>query len=107
MIHFPDTILHRYSYTENGTGVYGEHIKRYEYIDDITVDFQNENNTEIARQYGVDLQNLYKIYCDIDVSLNDNDKLHDTDGNTYHIVGNIQSYPKFHKYKKAHLVRER
>lgn len=107
MIHFPDTTLKRYTYTNESTGIYGEHITRYEYSNDIIVDFQNESNTEIAHEYGVDLQNLYKIYVNINESLNDTDQLKDNEGNTYHIIGNIQKYPKFHKYQKAHIVLER
>lgn len=107
MIHFPDITLHRYTYTTTGKGVYGETIHGYEYCDDIIVDFQNESNVEIAKQYGVELQNLYKIYCDINVTLEDNDQLQDDNGNTYHIIGNVQKYPKFHKYQKAHIVLER
>lgn len=107
MIFFPDTTLHRYTYTSTGTGVYGETVKGYEYADDITVDFQHENNEETAHEYGVDLQNLYKIYTDISTTLNDNDQLHDNDGNIYHIVGQVKRYPKFHRYQKAHIIRER
>lgn len=87
--------------------MYGETVKEYEYADDIYVDFQNENNVEIAKEYGVDPQNLYKIYAFIDTVINDTDQLRDSDGNTYHIIGNIQKYPKFHKYQKAHIVLER
>lgn len=107
MIHFPDTVLHRYTYTEDGTGIYGESIQSYEYADDITVDFQEESDAEIAREYGVELHNLYSIYADITTTLNDNDQLRDDDGRTYHILGNVQRYRKFHKYLKAHLVLER
>ena len=107
MIHFPDTTLQRYTYNNNATGVYGETVQRYKYADDITVDFQNENNQEIAKEYGVELQNLYKIYLDLDVTLNDNDQLRDSSGNKYHIVGQVQKYKKFHKYQKAHIVRDR
>ena len=107
MIFFPDTVLKRYTYTTTGTGVYGETTRGYEYAEDITVDFQNENNQEIAHQYGVDLQNIYKIYADIETTIEDNDKLVDNDGNEYHILGNVQRYSKFHKYQRAHLVRTR
>jgi hypothetical protein len=107
MIHFPNTTLHRYTYTEAGEGVYGENIFKYEYADDIFVDFQNETNNEIAHQYGVDLQNLYKIYADHTVQLNDTDQLQDGEGNVYHIVGNVRYYSHFHKFLKANLVLER
>jgi len=107
MIYFPDTILQRYTYTSTGTGAYGEPKKEYEYADDILVDFQNDNNQELAQQYGVELENLYKIYLDINVTLNDNDKLEDADGNRYHIIGNVMKYKHFHNYQKANLVLER
>ena len=107
MIHFPDKTLHRYTYTSTASGVYGETVLSYEYVDDILVDFQNESNQEVAHAYGVDLQNLYKVYTDKDTPLDDTDQLRDNDGNTYHIIGNVQLYTHFHNYKKAHLVLER
>ena len=107
MIYYPDTLLKRYTYTDQSTGIYGETVQTYEYTDDITVDFQEESNQEIAKEYGVELQNLYKIYADITVELNDTDQLEDQQGTRYHIVGNVKHYKKFHKYQKAHLVRER
>ena len=107
MIHFPDTTLQRYTYNNNATGIYGETVQKYKYADDITVDFQNENNQEIAKEYGVELQNLYKIYLDLGVTLNDNDQLRDSNGNKYHIIGQVQKYKKFHKYQRAHIVRDR
>ena len=107
MIHFPDTTLQRYTLQTSGTGVYGETVEEYVYTDDIVVDFQNESNVEIAKQYGVELQNLYTIYSDISTPLDDTDQLRDTEGNRYHIIGQVQRYPKFHRYTKAHIVRER
>ena len=107
MIQFPNATLHRYSLFENGRGVYGETVTEYVYVDDITVDFQNENNVEIAKDYGVELQNLYKIYVDLNTPLLDTDQLRDDKGRTYHILGNIKEYDHFHHYKKAHLARER
>ncbi len=107
MIHFPDTTLQRYTLHSSGTGVYGETITEYVYTDDIQVDFQNESNVEIAKSYGVELQNLYRIYLDQSTPLSDTDQLRDNNGNRYHIIGQVQRYPKFHKYAKAHIVRER
>ena len=107
MIHFPDTTLQRYTLQTSGSGVYGETVEEYVYTDDIVVDFQNESNVEIAKQYGVELQNLYKVYLDLDTPLGDTDQLRDTEGNRYHIIGQVQRYPKFHRYTKAHIVRER
>lgn len=108
MIHFPDKTLHRHGIVEvSGAGVYGETIQQYEYIDDITVDFQNETNNEIAHEYGVELADLYKIYLDIDTILEDNDKLVDDNGTEYDIIGGIKKYTKFHKYQKAHLQKRR
>lgn len=107
MIHFPDTTLQRYTLQTSGTGVYGETVEEYVYTDDIVVDFQNESNVEIAKSYGVELQNLYKVYLDLDTPLDDTDQLRDEDGNRYHIIGQVQRYPKFHRYTKAHIVRER
>jgi len=107
MIHFPDTTLQRYTLQTSGTGVYGETVEEYVYTDDIVVDFQNESNVEIAKTYGVELQNLYTIYLDINTPLDDTDQLRDENGNRYHIIGQVQQYPKFHRYTKAHIVRER
>lgn len=107
MIHFPNKTLQRYVYTSSGQGVYGETISEYQYVDDVLVDFQNENNQELAQAYGVDLQNLFKVYFDINTVVNDNDQFRDSQGNKYHILGNIQVYDHFLHYKRAHLVLER
>lgn len=106
MIYFPDTVMQRYTLTTSGKGVYGETRQTYVYSDDIMVDFQNENNNEVAKAYGVELQNLYKIYTDINTPLEDTDHLV-LNGDVYHIIGNIKRYTKFHKYQKAHLKLER
>lgn len=100
---FPDKTLHRYSQTNTGSGVYGETIKKHEYVDDILVDFQNETNNQVAHDYGIELSDLFKIYLDIDTPLVESDMLQDDKDNQYLIIGGIQEYPKFHKYKKAHL----
>lgn len=105
MIYFPDKILHRYTYQEsNTTGAYYEDMHEYVYADDILVDFQNENNQEFRHLYGVDKQNLYKIYLDLDTPLNYSDQLHDDAGNIYTIIGDVQEYSHLHSYKKAHLI---
>ena len=107
MIFFPDKTLHRYTYTDEHVGVYGETIRSYEYCDDIVCDFQHENNQEYAHAYGVDLQNLYKIYVDESITLDDTDELCDDAGNKYHIIGNIQHYTHFHNYQRVHIVLKR
>ena len=104
---FPDKVLHRYTLTQTNTGIYGETILEPVYSDDILVDFQNETNNEVAKQYGCELADLYRIYLDINTTLNPSDQLRDDNGNKYSIIGGVQEYPKFHKYKKAHLVLQR
>lgn len=104
---FPNMTMKRYTYAGGGVGVYGETIQQYTYTWDINVDFQHENNQEFAEQYGVERQNLYKIYIDLDTTLQDDDLLIDEEGNQYLIVGEIQEYNHFHNYKRVHLVRSR
>ena len=107
MIYFPNMTMKRYTYTTDGVGVYGEKTSKYTYSNDITVDFQNESNTEIAKQYGVEKGNLYKIYFPIDVEVDDTDLLIDPDDNEYLIIGEVKRYDHFHNYTKAHLVHVR
>ena len=107
MIFFPNMTMKRYSHESSGTGVYGESISQYTYIEDIRVDFQHENNQEFAKAYGVERQNLYKIYINKDTNLGDADLLIDEDDKQYLIVGEIQDYNHFHDYKRVHLVRSR
>lgn len=107
MIHFPDKTLKRYTYTKQKTDIYGANIHEYEYNDDILVDFQNENNSEVREQYGVEKDNLYKIYIDKNTTLNSSDELEDEDGNRYSIIGEVMEYNHFHNYKKVHLIRKR
>ena len=107
MIFFPNMTMKRYTYTVTGTGVYGESVNGYEYTGDILVDFQNENNQEFAKAYGVERQNLYKIYIDNKVTLNDSDILVDPDDRQYQIIGESQNYNHFHQYKRVHLIHTR
>lgn len=108
MIHFPNRMLRRYSLVDVGeTGVYGEPLRVYHYVDDIICDFQNENNHEIRKDYGVEKHNLYKIYLDANTELQSTDKLYDSNGHAYVIVGEIQEYTTLHKYKKVHVIKER
>lgn len=106
-IHFPDTTLHRYACVETPGGVYGETITTYQYQDDIRCDFQNETNQEIAEQYGIELSDLYKVYVDLNTTVNSSDLFSDDENNTYDIIGGIKVYRKFHKYKKIILRRRR
>ena len=107
MIHFPNRVLRRYTYTKKKQDIYGADTYEYEYTDDLHVDFQNETNKETREEYGVEKNNLYKIYLDKNTPLNSSDELRDDDGNTYIIVGEIQEYNHFHDYKKAHLIKKR
>lgn len=104
---FPDVTLRRYTMSSASTGVYGETIKKPVYNDDIIVDFQNETNIQVAHDFGVELSDLYVVYMDISTTLLESDILEDDAGNLYSIIGGIQEYPKFHKYKKAHLKLRR
>ena len=106
-VHFPDTTLQRYTRVTSNTGVYGESVTSYEYTDDITCDFQNETNSEIAETYGVELTDLYKIYVDLNTTIEDTDVLSGEDGTMYDIIGGIKVYKKFHKYKAIQLRRRR
>ena len=108
MIFFPNKQMQRYTYTaQEGAGVYGETVYTYEYVDTITVDFQNESNAEIMKQYGEERGNLYTIHTDLQTNLNSNDRLVDERGNVYTITGEVMEYDHFHNYKVAHLIHER
>lgn len=107
MIYFPNVTLHRYTLTDETTDVYGATCYGYEYSDDVLVDFQNENNSEIREQYGVERGNLYKVYFDKNTVINDSDELRDDDGNCYEIIGEVMHYHHFLDYNKAHMIRKR
>ena len=104
---YPNMTMKRYTYTTDGIGVYGETIQSYNYTDDILVDFQHENNQEYAERYGVERDNLYKIYIDEGTNLNDDDLLVGPDDREYQIIGEVQLYNHFHHYKRVHLVHSR
>lgn len=107
MIHFPDKTLQRYTLTHNTQDLYGADTQEYEYDSDILVDFQNETRREIREQYGVEKDNIYKIYFDKETSLNSSDELREENGTRYAILGEIMEYKHFHDYKKAYLVKKR
>ena len=107
MIFFNNTDLKVYRLTSTATGLYGETERKYIYSHVINVDFQNENNNEIKKMYGVEKQNMYKIYMDITADLEDTDRLKDAHNNCYEIVGEIREYAHFHKYKKVNLIKLR
>ena len=105
---FPNMTMKRYTLTTSQRrGVYGETVKEYQYTCDLRVDFQHENNLEYAQRYGVERDNLYKIYTDLSVTLLDDDVLVDPEGKEYQIIGEIQDYNHFHNYRRVHLQRSR
>lgn len=106
MIHFPNKTLERYTLaTGNDTGIYGETLETYVYAGNIRGDFQNENNEETRRKYGVDKHNLYKFYIDENIELLDTDVYRDNDtGDVYEVIGEIQAYNHFHHYQRLHLI---
>ena len=106
-LYFPNMTMKRYTYTSNKTGVYGEQVHGYTLADTIRVDFQHENNQEYAKAYGVERQNLYKIYTTLDTVIEDSDVLVDEDNHQYQIIGEVQDYNHFHDYRRVHLVRSR
>jgi hypothetical protein len=107
MIFFPNMTMKRYTYTTTDKGVYGETTMGYEYADEVLVDFQHEGNPEYIKAYGVERGNLYKVYIDKKVSINNSDVLVDPDDNQYQIIGEVQEYNHFHQYKRVHLVHSR
>lgn len=107
MIHFPNKTLHRYTYTGEAEDVYGAPVKEYEYSNDFVVDFQPERSQEVRAQYGVETDNLYKIYFRKQDALEASDELEDSDGHRYSIIGDIQEYDHFLDFKKAHLIDKR
>ena len=60
-VYFKNTTLNIYRLTAGGTGLYGEPVEEYTPAGAVFVDFQNENNNEIRKDYGIEKQNLYKM----------------------------------------------
>lgn len=105
---FKNTLLKVYTLTPAAAaGLYGEPVEQYTPAGNLFVDFQNENNNELRKMYGVERQNLYKIYFDLNEDIKDTDILEDPDGTKYEIIGQIQKYKQFHKYQKAHIIKLR
>lgn len=107
MLYFKDKTLQQYKLTGESIGTYGETVKTYQYHGDIQVDFQNENNEETRELYGVEKQNLYKIYVDSSINIDNSDKFVDENNNIYIIIGEVEMYTKFHNFQKVHLIKQR
>lgn len=88
MVYYPNMSMDICTYTDTeSTDAYGNHIKGYVYRETVPVDFQPSSRNDRLTEAGELLQDIYKIYLDVNVTLDSTDIFRDSDGNTYTIIG--------------------
>ena len=76
------------SYTDTDvTDAYGNPRKSYVYRETVPVDFQSGSRNDRLTEAGELLQDIYKLYLDVNVSVAPTDIFRDPDGNTYTVIG--------------------
>ena len=107
-MYFPNVELDIYTYTDlPETDAYGNSKKGYLYRETVPVDFQASSRRDKLTEAGEILQDVYKIYLDVNVTVNSNDIFRDPDGNTYTIIGTpmLNNRFKITKHKKVELQK--
>ena len=88
MVYYPNMSMDICTYTDTeSTDAYGNPIKGYVYRETVSVDFQSGSRNDRLTEAGELLQDIYKIYLEVNVTLDSTDIFRDTDGNTYTIIG--------------------
>jgi hypothetical protein len=88
MPYFPNTTLKQYSYSESAElDEYGNPIESYVFVRDVRVDFQQASEKDRLTSAGELLQDTYRIFMDINLSVEPNDIFKDNNGDTYTIIG--------------------
>ena len=76
------------SYTDTDvTDAYGNPSKGYVYRENVPVDFQSGSRNDRLTEAGELLQDIYKLYLDVNVSVAPTDIFRDPEGNTYTVIG--------------------
>lgn len=88
MVYFPNTTLKQYSYSESSVlDDYGNPTESYVYLRDVRVDFQQASEKDRLTSAGELLQDVYRIFMDVSLSVEPNDIFMDDEGDTYTIIG--------------------
>lgn len=107
-MYFPNTTMQIFTYTNlSETDAYGNSKKGYVYRETVPVDFQASGRRDKLTEAGELLQDTYKIYLDVNVTVNSNDIFKDPDGNTYTVIGTPIVNNRFNltKHKKIELQK--
>lgn len=108
MPYYPNTTMDIFSYVElQETDSYGNSKKSYLYKETVHVDFQASSRRDKLTEAGEILQDTYKIYLDVNITVNSNDIFRDPEGNTYTIIGTPIANNRFNltKHKKIELQK--
>lgn len=88
MVYYPNMSMDICSYTDTEqTDAYGNPRKGYVYRETVPVDFQSGSRNDRLTEAGELLQDIYKIYLDVNISVAPTDIFRDSDGNTYTVIG--------------------
>ena len=105
---FPNMTMEIYTYTDSkDSDAYGNPKKEYVYRETVQVDFQASSRKDTLLQSGEILQDVYKLYMDSNITINENDIFKDENGNTYTIIGSpiLNSRFKLTKHLKIEVQR--
>ena len=88
MVYYPNMRIDICSYTDTDvTDAYGNPRKGYVYRETVPVDFQSGSRNDRLTEAGELLQDIYKLYLDVNVSVAPTDIFRDPEGNTYTVIG--------------------
>ncbi len=107
-MYFPNTTMDIFTYTDLAeTDAYGNSKKGYIYRETVQVDFQASSRKDTLLQSGEILQDVYKLYMDSNITINENDIFKDENGNTYTIIGTpiLNNRFKLTKHLKIEVQR--
>lgn len=88
MAYYPNIDMDICSYTDTEeVDAYGNPVKAYMYRETIKVDFQPSSRNDRLTEAGEILQDTYRMYLDVTVTVDPTDIFRDSDGETYTIIG--------------------
>lgn len=91
-------------YTYDGLDKYGD--KQYSHNNTIEGDIQPLSNEDSMEIFGKVLQDTYKLYLDINTSINDTDHLR-IQGECYKVIGSVENWNHVLQFKKVLLQKLR
>ena len=108
MVYYPNMSMDICTYTDTvEMDAYGNPRKGYVYRETVPVDFQPSSRNDRLTEAGEILQDTYRMYLDVTVTVDPTDIFRDPDGNTYTIIGTpiVNNRFKITSHKKVEVQK--